>query len=345
MKRLILFLFIFPFSLNAQDTTFSIAFGSCGHQDKPLEIFNHVVEHKPDVFIFLGDNIYGDTQNMRKLKRKYKKLGKNKNYKNLKTNIPILATWDDHDYGADDSGKYFEKKEKSKKVFMDFFEEPEDSPRRTHEGIYNSYLFQQNGKRIQIILLDLRTFRSNLIRNDGKFIIDSLHYYPIDYLQNFSPDSTIMGENQWKWLEEELKKPADVRIIGSSTQFATQYNGYESWSNFPMEQMRMLELIKSTKANGVIFISGDVHYSELSHLTYPDLYPIYDLTSSGLTEEWKFATPNQYRIGGPIMENHFGLINFNFRMDDILITLEIWDKNNQRRIYQQLWQSDLTLPE
>lgn len=341
MKVLLFLLFFLPLIISAQDTIYSIAFGSCGHQDKPLLIFNNVVEHHPDLFVFLGDNIYGDTESMFKLKRKYRKLGRKKTYKNLKKTTPIIATWDDHDYGEDDQGKYYPKKEQSKQVFMKFFNEPKNSARRTHEGIYNSYYFDTHGKKIQIILLDLRTFRSDLIHNDKLFVLDSLHYYPIDYLQNFSPDSTIMGSAQWTWLESELRKPADVRIIGSSTQFATEYNGYETWSNFPMEQQKMLDLIKTTGANGVVFISGDVHYSELSKIENPGAYPIYDLTASGLTEEWKFATPNKFRVGGPVMENHFGMINVLWKQDELSLSLEIWDKFNVKRIEQIVPLSEL----
>ena len=67
------------------------------------------------------------------------------------------------------------------------------------------------------------------------------------------------------------------------------------------------DLIKKNKANGVVFITGDVHYSEISKLE-TDFYPIYDFTSSGLSSTWHFATPNKNRIEGPIMDNHFGLI-------------------------------------
>jgi alkaline phosphatase D len=318
----------------AQDSITRIAFGSCGHQDKPLTILKTVVQHSPDLFIFMGDNIYGDTDKMCVLKKKYKKLAKNENFTLLKNSTPIIATWDDHDYGFDDVGRHYPKKAQSKKVFLKFFKEPKNSERRQHEGIYTSYFYHMDGKILQIILLDNRTFRDDLLPYDGALKGDTNYRYTLDYTPYRTSDSTMLGEVQWKWLERELQKPADVRIIGSSTQFATQYNGYEAWANMPHEQKRMLELIKSTQAKGVFFISGDVHYSELSKLENPDGYPIYDLTCSGLTEEWKFATLNNYRIGKPVMENHFGIINIDWKAAIPTISLEVWDLNDQMRIQQ-----------
>ncbi|MGB5027758.1 MAG: hypothetical protein WBO38_04595, partial [Chitinophagaceae bacterium] len=109
------------------------------------------------------------------------------------------------------------------------------------------------------------------------------------------------------------------------------FNGYEAWANFPLEQKRMLELIKSTKANGVLFLSGDVHYAEISRLETDGLYPIYDITSSGITSTWSFATPNKNRIEGPVMDNHFGLLTIEWEKDPV-IRMEIIDKNKNNRI-------------
>lgn len=275
------------------------------------------------------------------MKKQYRKLGKKPEYKKLKESTPIIATWDDHDYGMDDVGRHYEKKKQSKKIFLNFFHEPKNSERRKHNGIYTSYSYQVEGKTLQIILLDNRTFRDDLLPYDGSFKTDTLYKYNLDYSPIQTPDSTLLGEEQWKWLEAELLKPADVRIIGSSTQFATQFNGYETWANFPLEQERMFNLINKTKANGVFFISGDVHYSELSKREDTGTYPIYDLTASGLTEEWKFATPNKYRIGNAIMENHFGMINIDWIAPGINVTLEIWDVNNQLRIQQLINMNEL----
>lgn len=345
MKLLLTIVFLSALNLYSQDSISRIAFGSCQHQDKPLDILKTVVAHQPDLFIYLGDNIYGDTDHMCVLKRKYRKLGKNKNFKNLRKITPIIATWDDHDYGQDDIGKYYPKKKQSKKIFLKFFKEPKGSIRHQHEGIYTSYEYKVDGKVLQIILLDCRTFRSDLLPYNGSLKNDTNYHYHLDYSQQMKSDSTMLGKTQWKWLEEQLKKPADIRIIGSSTQFATQYNGYEAWANFPFEQLRMLELIRTNGANGTFFISGDVHYAELSKLENTGFYPIYDLTCSGITEEWKFATPNMYRVDKPVMENHFGIIDIDWSKENPTISLEVWDQNDQRRIQKVIPLSELQIKE
>lgn len=328
--------------IHAQTGVSKIAFGSCGHQNRSLSIFNTIVSHKPDLFVFLGDNVYGDTKNMDTLKAIYAKLGNKPSYQNLKKNVPIIATWDDHDYGQNDAGRHYPMKEQSKKVFLDFFEEPAKSPRRTHAGIYQAYAYTNAGKTVQVLLLDVRTFRDNLKPYGGEKKGDEDFFYRLQYAPYTSSDSTLLGEEQWKWLEQELRKPADVRIIASGSQFGITYNGYESWANFPHEQQRLLNLIKTTRANGVLVISGDVHYGEISRLTTEGQYPIYDVTSSGLSSSWEFATPNKNRVEGPIMENHFGLITINWQVADPTITMEIWDKYDNQRVEYTIKLSEIS---
>lgn len=343
----IAFLFLFSLSVSnfmcAQDSTMAIAFGSCSNQDKPLPIFSVIAKHQPDLFIYLGDNIYADTYSMCKMKKKYRKLAKNKDFHAFREKTPIIATWDDHDYGQNDIGRHYAKKEQSKKIFLRFFKEPRNSERRKHAGIYTSYMYPLAGKTVQIILLDNRTFRDDLLPYDGSLIGDSTHSYDMDYSQYATEDSTFLGAEQWRWLERELRKKADIRIIGSSTQFATEYNGYETWANFPHEQKRMLQLVQSTQANGVFFISGDVHYSELSLLENPYTYPIYDLTASGLTEKWGFVAPNRYRFGQPVMQNHFGMITIDLKEGNPEIKLQVWDISDSLRIEQIVRLSELRL--
>jgi alkaline phosphatase D len=321
---------------------FRIAFGSCAQEYKPQPILDLVADYKPDLFIYLGDNIYGDTEDMTVLKAKYAQLADKPEFQRLKKSTRILATWDDHDYGWNDTGKWYPFKEASKKIFLDFFEEPKDSERRKREGIYTSYFFESNGKKLQIILLDNRTFRSDLRRHRGELSHDSKFFYPLDYYPHEIEDSILLGETQWAWLETELKKPADIRIIGSGTQFGITFNGYEAWANFPHEQKRMLELVKKTKANGVLFITGDVHYAEISKLEYNGLYPIYDFTSSGITSTWHFATPNENRIEGPVMENHFGLIEIDWQKKDPEIKMECLDIRNNKRFEYMIKMSEIS---
>ena len=181
-------------------------------------------------------------------------------------------------------------------------------------------------------MLDGRTFRDDLKRYNGELDHDRRYsFYKPDYAPHAESTPTLLGAEQWRWLEKELQVPADIRIIGSGTQFGIEWNGYETWANFPHERERMLELIKRTKASGVLFISGDVHYAELSKLE-TDFYPLFDFTSSGLSSTWYFATPNKNRIEGPIMDNHFGLITINWEQDNTEIKMETWDIHDNQRI-------------
>jgi alkaline phosphatase D len=274
------------------------------------------------------------------LRKNYAILGAKPEFQKLKASTPILATWDDHDFGWNDSGRHYPYKEESKKIFLDFFGVP-DSAVLNHKGIYYSKIIADAPKTVQLIMLDMRTFRDKLLPYNGSRKNEPGFQYELDYSPYTTADSTMLGKEQWQWLEEQLRTPADVRIIGSSTQFGITHNGYEAWANFPHEQQKMIDLIKTTKANGVLFLSGDVHYAELSKIKQEGVYPLYDLTASGITSTWDFATPNDNRIAGAVMENHFGLITFDWAPADPLIKLQIIDVKGQERISHSIKLSEL----
>ena len=318
-----------------------IAFGSCGHESDPQPVLGLAADYKPDLFIFLGDNIYGDTDNIDTLKAKYAMLAAKPEFKKLTNDTKTLAIWDDHDYGRNDAGKYFPYKAASKEIFLNFFKEPAASDRRKHEGIYHAEYINYGDKTVQVILLDNRTFRSNLLLYDTITRMPrEKYFYQLEYKPHISADSTLLGEAQWKWLETELSKKADLRLIASGSQFGIEFNGYEAWANFPQEQKKMLSLIKKTHAEGIIFLSGDVHYAEISKLEEPGLYPIYDITSSGITSTWDFATLNKNRIEGPVMDNHFGLLTIQWKKDPVIV-MQIIDKYNNSRIEYEINASEL----
>jgi alkaline phosphatase D len=200
-----------------------IAFGSCIHQDRDQAIWGPLVGARPELFLFLGDNIYADTQDMARLRKMYARLGAQPGYKKLLAACPVLATWDDHDYGTDDSGGDYPKKKESQQAFLDFFGVPKDSPRRKREGVYHAAVFGPPGQRVQVILLDTRYHRSPLKkdtkrpRNLGQ------------YVANDDPGATLLGAEQWKWLGEQLKAPAELRLLCSSTQLVAEDHGFEKW--------------------------------------------------------------------------------------------------------------------
>lgn len=318
-----------------------ISFGSCGDQDWPQPVLSLAANYKPDAFIFLGDNIYGDTKNMDTLERKYKRWMAQPDFKRLDSATKIFATWDDHDFGWNDDGRHYPFKKESKELFMKYFKIPAEHEMRKHEGIYRTEYIRSGEKVVQVLLLDVRTFRDNLLLyKKGDSLPRKEYFYTPDYKPHTSPDSTLLGAAQWKWLEVELAKPADLRLICSGSQFSIEYNGYEAWANFPHEQKKMLEIIKKTKANGIMFLTGDVHYAEISKLQEPGLYPIYDVTASGITSTWDFATLNKNRIEGPVMDNHYGQLTITWEKDPV-IKMEIIDNSNNQRIEYSIKGSEI----
>jgi alkaline phosphatase D len=304
-----------------------IALGSCMKQDRPVPVLATVRDWEPELFIWLGDNIYGDTDDMAVLEAKYRQLAAKPLFAALRAQVPMVATWDDHDYGLNDGGSDYAKKEESKQVFLRFWDEPAGTERRQRPGIYTSYRFADPAlkKSLQVILLDTRTFRTPLTRN----VIPS---YKNDYRPDSNPASTFLGEDQWAWLKARLEEPADLRLIGTSIQFGHEYNGWESWTNFPTEVEKMVGLIKETRANGVVFLSGDVHWGELSVLKAPGCYPLHDLTASGINEEWDILEPNHNRVGQACMDHHFGFIEVNWKAADPSVALHIKDGTGRARV-------------
>lgn len=295
----------------------TIAFGSCGHELRPMPALDSALSRNPDLFIYLGDNIYGDTTDMNVLRAKYKTLSERPEFQRLRKGVPLIATWDDHDYGQNDAGKEYPKKVESKTIFLDFWGEPPGSERRRTEGVYTSYNFEEDGKRLQIILLDTRTFRDDLLKNDGSGLNK--------YIPHKKPGSSMLGEVQWVWLEKQFLQQSDLRIIGSSNQFSHEYNGRESWTNFPFERQRMIDLIRRTEANGVVFISGDVHWGEISRLSVEGAYDLYDVTSSGINRTRNSLSPNANRIGNAVRETNFGLIEIDWSNDRPTLSLSLFD--------------------
>ncbi len=227
-----------------------------------------------------------------------------------------------HDYGADDAGAEYPMKAESQKLFLDFFNEPSDSLRRQREGIYDASVFGPSGKRVQIILLDTRYFRGPLKakpRVQGK---------GTRFLPNPDTGVTMLGNAQWKWLEEQLRVPAQFRIIASSIQVISEEHDSEKWMNLPHERERLYRLIRDTGAAGVLFVSGDVHRGEISAMDGGVGYSLYDLTASGLTHTAgvKFGNwPNRHRIGTLDWTTSFGVIEFEWNQKFPLVRLQIRD--------------------
>lgn len=307
-----------------------IAFGSCADQDKPLPIFDTIAAAKPELLLLIGDNIYADLDKSRKvtpdvIREKYEILGKHPGYQKLKATCPILATWDDHDLGKNDGGSDFALKDESQKLFLDFFGAEPNDPRRTRKGVYSASIFGPAGKRVQVILLDTRYHRSALKKAPFDPVTRIAGYLP-----NTDPDATVLGEEQWKWLEGELKKPAEVRLLCSSIQVIADDHPFEKWANIPKERDRLYQLLRNSKSNAVVILSGDRHFAEVSLDTKSLGYPLYDVTSSGLnqgTKNWRAPERNPHRVASMPYGDNFGMVMIDWSGDDPRLTLQVRDED------------------
>lgn len=300
-------------ALAACPNPFRLTFGSCALQENIQPIWKRIAEKSPDLFVGLGDNIYADTLNPLEMASKYATLGRISDYRLFREQFPTVATWDDHDYGANDAGREYPMKEESKRLFLDFFAEPWNTDRRKRDGVYTSYLFGSWPNRIQIILLDLRWFRDTLTIGPNGF-----------YIPSEDPQATLLGNEQWSWLETELEKDANVRIIGSSIQFASSEHGWEKWANFPREKQRLLKLVDEFDLQNVFVISGDMHFGELSSESTAEGRVIYDLTSSGLNLfESSKGIPNSKRLAVFDQSSNFGMLTIEWEKRRVI--MEIFD--------------------
>ncbi len=287
----------------------TIAFGSCNKADEPQPLWPEIVEQQPDLWVWLGDNIYGDTPDMALMQQKYQQQFQQKGYQQLLASTSVIGTWDDHDYGINDGGKYFTQKEPSRDLMLEFLQVAPSRPVWNREGGYQSYTYGPEGQRVKIILLDTRYFRDTLMESS----VEGKRY-------GANPEGDMLGEAQWAWLTEELNSSdAQFNIIGSSIQVIHDEHGFEKWANFPKSHQRLYDLIAASEAQGVVLLSGDRHIGEISRLKLPEMpYPMYDITSSGLTHVYEEANEeNRHRISDLIVSLNYGLIQINWQNHEV----------------------------
>lgn len=299
-----------------------IAFGSCNREYRPQLIWTAIAQSKPDLWIWLGDIVYGTAKDLPDLHRRYETEKNKPEYTALRQQCRVIGTWDDNDYGVSDGGKENPHKVESQKLLLDFLDEPADSSRRKQSGVYTSYNFGPSGQRVKVILLDCRYHR-----------------------ERPGARADLLGTEQWRWLEQQLNtSDADVDIIGSSIQVLASEHPYEKWANFPKSRRRLLDLIAGAKAKNVILLSGDRHLGEISRLTDPKLrYPLYDITSSGLTHHAHDSffhsfthEMNRYRVGTNFVGLNFGVIEFDWAGTPRTAKFQIRDATGAVKIEEKL---------
>lgn len=279
-----------------------IAIGSCNDQGDRQPLWQVMIKNKPDIFVWGGDNIYADWGKSERVARAYKKQNENPDYMAFKATTPFIGIWDDHDYAFNNAGGNINFKKESQRMFLDFMEVPEDSPRRLQEGIYTSHEFGDEGKRIKFIMLDQR------------------------YFKDLDPVAPALGEAQWKWLEEELKNSkADLHFIHNGLPIFGPAVAYtEEWAHYPGERTRLLNLLKTYKPKGVVFVTGDKHFSSIYKM-----WGQLEFMSSGMTHTADRRT--WWYLNRKFPNTYFGLsygeINIDWDESTPLLTLLIRNIN------------------
>ena len=291
---------------------FVIAFGSCNNQFLKNDLWAEIEKNQPNIWIWGGDIIYADTHNMKLMESYYEMVKNNDDYKNFRNEVPVIGTWDDHDFGVNDGGAEYIKKDSAQQLLLNFLDVDPNDLRRKRKGVYHSQIFNIDEKKIKIIVLDTRYFRTPLT-------VDPTGEQR--YVPNPTNSGTMLGDEQWQWLEKELlNSSADFNIIVSSIQFLSYEHGFETWGNMPHEVEKLKDLIVNSKAKNIILLSGDRHISEISSTKIDGLnYPLYDFTSSGLTHTYEefISEPNQYRVSKVIKEKNFGILKFDLKTNTV----------------------------
>ncbi len=295
---------------------FTITFGSCNKHDLPNLLWDDIAAIKPDVWIWGGDIIYADTDDMVVLRKTYNAQNEVMGYKSLKRKVPVIGSWDDHDYGLNDGGVEFSAKQESQQELLDFLDVPKASPRRAQEGIYTTHDYNVPGGKIKVIVLDTRYFRTALTPDTETKKRNTPNKYG---------EGTILGATQWQWLNETLStSDATFNVIVSSIQFLSNEHGFECWGNFPHEVDKLKNMIATSKAKGVLILSGDRHISEFSKTKVDGLdYNLIDFTSSGLTHAYsKFKEEsNPFRVGEVVATESFGVLEFDLSTKEVVFKM------------------------
>ncbi len=303
-----------------------IAFGSCNHQSAPQHMWAQIAAQNPQLFMMIGDNVYGDNgwdgdAGLESLRKSYALQATHREFAGFRAKYPMMATWDDHDFGLNDAGGSFPMRRWSEELFETFWGSSDAV--RSRPGVYDSSITGPEGRRVQVILLDTRFFRSDLKRMGW-----SRDRPPLGgYLPDDNPAKTVLGAEQWVWLQQELAKPADVRIVVSSTQVITQAHQYEGWTNFPAERARLLDLLAGREDSGLVILSGDRHSGGVYTVEHKG-ETMWELTSSALNLSFGDVEKNTAREPDPARVSKFfgienyGLIDIDWQTSALTMTLK-----------------------
>ncbi|MDD5151306.1 MAG: alkaline phosphatase D family protein [Flavobacterium sp.] len=317
---------------------FTVALGSCTYINEPefdrpgkgygsgYSIFESINSKNPDIMLWGGDNVYlreADWDSKTGIMHRYTHSRSIKEMQPLLAKTQNFAIWDDHDFGPNDSDRSFYNKNLTLEVFKDFWANKSYgmSPEQ-NEGNYSTF----NWGDAQFFLLDDRFFKSPNDRKTGA--------------------RTLLGDKQFEWLIDALTySTAPFKIIYFGGQVITTAARFENYSTYPEEKEKLLKEILDNNIKGVLFLSGDRHFSELSKLDRSGTYPLYDWTvsplTSGVSDSYK-EDKNTNKVEESLFAvNNFGIISFSGNKENRQIKLSLYDKDGKELWNKVILKKDL----
>lgn len=333
-------LLLLPISTFAQhkieDNRFSFVTSSCAYINRSLEdsagikynndtsIFYRISKSNADFMVWLGDNWYLDEMETKTKEGLWNKASSQRNsplLKRISNAMPEFAIWDDHDYGPNNSDKNFLLKEESRTIFLEAWKN-NPSFGENNQGIYTSFHY----KNTLFILLDDRWWRSN---DDEKAYISSGLFFQ---KRQINKTKKMFGDPQMEWLKSILKSDySDFKIIVNGSQVLNPLAKGDCLIHFPKEYNELLNFIADEKINGVLFLSGDRHFSDIISVQ-PDnqKYPLYDITVSSLTATSdkprgkERRNPNRVK-NSLVLDHNFAQFYFEKTDNNNLLTVKFFD--------------------
>jgi alkaline phosphatase D len=339
-----------PFrGLDATQSIQTIAFGSCADQDQPQPLWKTIEAQNPELFLFMGDNIYGSSKNQKPLSEQYRKLNRIAEYRSVREKVPFLAIWGDHDFGQNESGATPVDKEIARNEFLKYWTYLRTQLPKNQKALYHSKMIGAKKNTVQVIMLDTRWDRSDLKKNTddenttASPVVSAISTdatsstpavvntpkNPRPYLADEDKSKHFLSEEQWNWLENELRKPAALRILVSSIQVIANDHQFEKWGNFPHERERLFNLLKTTKAKNLVILSGNRHAGSIAQVDVKGVGKVFDITASGLNNPAKpgYILKDSTYLKDAFPEVNFGLMKIDWSAKKALIELRSLDNS------------------
>ncbi len=301
-----------------------IAFGSCSNIADPrvdvpgnvygagYEIFEAIADQRPDFMLWGGDNLYfrdADWSSRTGMRQRYTHDRALPQLQRLLGVTNHYAVWDDHDYGPNDVDRSWSGKSRARETFQLFWANPDYGVPGAEQAIGTSYRWGD----VEVFLMDDRTYRAsnNMRAGDG------------DY----------WGAGQLRWLIGALKSSsATFKLVANGGQVLSPLTNHENMANYGRERGELLAALAQEQIDGVMFLSGDRHLTELTKMPRLGMYALYDATISPLTSK-PFAEPeepNPWRVPGTwTTVRNFALLEVTGPRADRVLTITVRDQNSK----------------